>query len=249
MKRIIPYILIFCVPLLTSVHGSAQCEPDTSCTDNNNAGAYCPGNLPAAVVGEPYEAVLTVIPPSEFELEGVRLTVDYIEIDSVVNFPPGITYSANAERFYGGTAYCVLISGTPTQTGEFSLKLYATPYIKYPLLGTLKGPQAIDNTSVVLTVNNVTGIDLPDTKQFEVFQNVPNPFSRSTRIGFYSPVSDNVDLKIYNILGELVHEESRMVTSGEHFFRFDGSELLAGAYLYLVKSSSSRVTRKLVKTR
>ena len=249
MKPFISWILFFCVLLLTGVHVSAQCEPDTTCLDVNETVAFCPKDLPEAVSGEPYEAVLTVVPPSGFELEGVRLDVAYLEIDSVTNFPPGITYAANAEKFYADTAYCVLISGTPTQTGEFTLELYVTPYIRNPLLGIIKGPQAVDNTSIVLTVNSVTGIDLHDTKQFEVFQNVPNPFSQSTRIGFYSPVRDNINLKIYNITGELIHEESRRVTPGEHFFRFDGSELLPGSYLYLVTSGSSYLSRKLIKTR
>ena len=248
MKPFITWIF-FCVPLLAIINVSAQCEPDTSCIDENKTVTYCPENLPDAIIGEPYETVLTVIPPSEFEVEGVRLNVAYLEIDSVTNFPAGITYAANAERFYADTAYCVLISGTPTQTGEFTLRLYATPYIKYPLLGILKGPQAIDNTSIVLTVKNATGIDLSEMKQLEVFQNAPNPFSQSTRIGFYSPVRDNINLKIYNITGELIHEESRRVTPGEHFFRFDGSELLPGSYLYLVTSGSSYLSRKLIKTR
>ncbi len=234
---------------MTGTQVSAQCEPDTSCTDINNAGAFCPETLPDVILGEPYETVLTVIPPSEFEFQGSLLKIAYIEIDSVLNFPPGITYSANAEKFYADTAYCVLISGTPTQTGIFSLELYVTPYIKHPLLGILKGPQAIDNTSVVLTVKDVTSTEFSDTKQFQVLQNVPNPFSQSTKIGFYTPVTDNINLKIYSIFGELVHEESRPANPGEHFFRFDGSELPAGTYLYRVKSGSSYVTRKLVKTR
>lgn len=249
MKSFISYILFFCLSLLTGTQVSAQCEPDESCVDPSNTGTFCPENLPDVILGQPYEAVLTVIPPSEFEFEGTRLDIVYIEIDSVLNFPPGITYSVFAEKFYTDSAYCVLISGTPTQAGDFALELYVTPYIRYPLFGVLKGPQAIDNTSVVLNVKDVTSTDLPDTKQFQVLQNVPNPFSKSTRIGFYTPVSDNVNLKVFNTLGGLIHEESRQVAPGEHFFRFDGSELMAGSYLYLVTSSSSYLTRKLIKSR
>ena len=249
MKPFIPYILFFLLPLLTGIQVSAQCEPDANCVDPNNTGTFCPKNLPDVILGEPYEAVLTVIPPSEFVFEGVRLDIVYIVIDSVLNFPPGVTYSVSAEKFYTDSSYCVLISGTPEQAGEFTLKLYVTPYIRYPLFGILKGPQAVDNTSVVLTVKEVTGTDLPDARPFQVLQNAPNPFSQSTRIGFYTPVSDNVNLRIYSILGELIHEESRIVAPGEHFFQFDGSGLLAGSYLYRVTSGSSYTTRKLVKTR
>ena len=249
MKPFIRWILFFCVPLFTGIHVSAQCEPDTTCLDVNETVAFCPKIMPEAIIGEPYEAVLTVVPPSEFQLGETRLQVAYLEIDSVSNFPPGISYAVNADRFYPDTAYCVLMSGTPTQTGDFTLELYVTPYINYPLLGTLKGPQAVDNTSITIKVKGVTGVDLSEARHLEVFQNVPNPFSQSTRIGFYSPVRNKIDLEIYNILGELIHKESSVVNPGEHFFRFDGSELLPGSYLYLVRSDNSYLTRKLIKTR
>jgi hypothetical protein len=249
MKKFIHYILFYCFSLLSAVQVSAQCEPDTSCVDVNNAGAFCPEVLPDMILNEPYEAVITIIPPSEYELEGTLLTIPYIEIDSVLNFPPGITYSINAKRFYADSAYCVLISGTPTQTGVFALQLYITPYISLPPLGNIKGPQTIDKTSVVLTVQDVTSTELPHTNQFEVLQNAPNPFSQSTRIGFYTPIPDNINLKVYSYLGELIYEESRQVVPGEHYFRFDGRGLLAGSYLYLVTSGTSHQTRKLVKTR
>ena len=210
---------------MTGIQVYAQCEPDTSCTDFNDTGVFCPKILPDVILNEPYQAVLTVIPPSKYDI----FEIAYMEIDSVVNFPSGITYTVNANRYYADSAYCVLISGTATQTGIFTLKLYVTPYIRLPLLGIIKGTQTIDNTSVVLTVQDVTSTEFPNTKQFEVLQNAPNPFSQSTRIGFYTPVIDNINLKIYSIMGELIYEESRLVVPGENFFRFDGSELLAGS--------------------
>lgn len=249
MKEFIYYILFLSLPLLAGIQASAQCDPDTTCTDTNNEGAFCPDTLPNMNVGDPYEVVLTVIPPSGFEFEGNQLSIAYIEIDSVLNFPPGITYSPSAGRFYADTAYCVLISGTPTQTGTFPLNLYVTPYIEVPLFGIIKGPQTIDSTSVVLTVDNVTSSEFPIAEQFEVFQNVPNPFSQSTRIGFHTPTRDNIKLRVYSIIGELIYEESRQVLPGEHFFNFDGSGLLAGSYLYLVTSSSSHQAKKLIKSR
>jgi hypothetical protein len=250
MKKNLHIILFYCLPLLTGIQVSAQCEPDTSCIDSTNTGAFCPRILPDIYFNEPYETVLTVVPPSQFEYEGNLIEIAYIVIDSVLNFPPGITYTSNAERLLADSAYCVLISGTPTQSGVFNLHLYITPYIRLPIFGIIKGPQTIEKTSVVLTVQDApTSIDLPSAKNFEVLQNAPNPFSQSTRIGFYTPVSDHINLKVYSYLGELIYEESAMVFPGEHFFRFDGSGLLAGSYLYLVTSSSSHQTRKLIKTR
>lgn len=241
-------MLFFCLALLTGKQVSAQCDPDSTCIDINNAGAFCPDTLPDMVLGEPYEIVLTVIPPSEFEYQGNMLSIAYIEIDSVKNFPPGITYAANAARFYSDSAYCVLISGTPTETGTFTLDLHVTPYIEIPLLGIIPGPPTVDNT-VDLTVQNVTSTDIPESRQFEVLQNVPNPFSQNTRIGFYTPSRDRISLKIYSIVGELMYEESREADPGEHFFNFNGSGLVSGTYLYRVTSGSSHQTKKLIKTR
>ena len=249
MKQYLHYILFLCIPILTGIQVYSQCEPDTGCISINNTGAFCPEILPDLILDQPYEEVLTIIPPSEYEYEGNILNIVYIEIDSVLNFPPGITYDTNAGRLYADSAYCVLISGIPTQTGVFNLELFVTPYIQIPLFGIIKGPQTIDKTSVVLTVQNVTSTELAETRQFEVLQNVPNPFSQSTRIGFYSPINDNINLKIYSILGELIYEESRLVVPGEHFFHFDGSGLMAGTYLYLVTSSVSHQTRKFIKNR
>ena len=249
MKKFIHYILLFCLPLLTAVQVSAQCEPDTTCVGVNNAGAFCPDVLPDMILNEPYETVITIVPPSKFDFEGTLLNIPYIEIDFVKNFPPGTTYSISADRFYADSAYCVLISGTPTQAGVFALELFITPYINVPPFGNIKGPQTIDKTSVVLTVQEATSAELPHTNQFQVLQNAPNPFSESTRIGFYSPVTDDINLKVYSYTGELIWEESHHVVPGEHYFRFDGSELLAGSYLYLVTSSSAHQTRKLIKTR
>ncbi len=249
MKQVIYNILFFCLPLLTGWQVSAQCEPDPDCTGINNTGGFCPQILPDIYIGQPYETVLTIIPPSEYEFEGNRLEIVYIEIDSVLNFPPGITYTTNAGRFYADSAYCILISGVPEQAGTFPLKLHITPYINIPLFGIIKGPQVIDNTSVVLTVQDANSAEYSNLEQFSVLENMPNPFSQSTRIGFYTPVSDNITLKIYNVVGQLIYEESRRADPGEHFFRFDGSGLLAGSYIYLVKSGSSYQARKLIKIR
>jgi hypothetical protein len=113
----------------------AQCTPDTAnCKDTGNPGEFCPRSLPGATVNQAYEAVITVIPPGSFTLPAPygTIEIEYIVVDSVKNMPEGITYQASAEKFYSDSAYCILISGTPTTAGEYPLELYVSPFYFLP---------------------------------------------------------------------------------------------------------------------
>ena len=229
----------------------AQCEPDTAnCKDTGNQGEFCPRTLPDATVNVPYEAVITVIPPSSFTLPPPYglIEIEYIVIDSVKNIPEGITYQANADKFYADSAYCILISGTPTTEGEYALSLYVSPFINY-LETLIKGPQVVDDTSVVMAVHGASSLDPHSVKEFRVLNTVPNPFSEVTKMGFYTPFDDRIELKVFNILGELMHREVEGYPPGEHHFRFDGRELLPGTYFFRVSNRSGYHTGKFIKTR
>lgn len=249
MERLIQLSAVLCISIFTGLQVAAQCSPDTTCKDNDNNGEFCPKNLPDASLNEAYEAVITVIPPSSFDYQGNVLEIVYIEVDSVLNLPPGISYTANADKFYADTAYCILLSGTPLEKGDFTLAIYVTPTITSQLTGVIKGPQVVNDTSVVLSVLDPSGLEPFSTNEFQVFQNFPNPFHDVTRIGFYTPVNDLVELKIYNILGELIHQETSLTSPGKHYFRFDGNNLFPGPYFYQVRNSSSFYTGKFIKAK
>ena len=82
----------------------------------------------------------------------------------------------------------------------------------------IAGPQIVDDTSVVMTVHETSGIDPYPMHEFRVLPNVPNPFSDVTRLGFYTPFDDRIELKVYNILGKLMHEEMQGSPPGEYLF-------------------------------
>jgi len=249
MQRSMRLLAFLFILFFTGLQVTAQCEPDINCKDEENDGEFCPRVLTDARLNEAYESVITVIPPSIYDYQGNILEIVFIEIDSVLNLPPGIDYSANADKFYPGNSYCILLSGTPEEKGDFPLSIYVTPTISHPLTGVIKGPQVVDDTSVVMSVLSPSGIEIFNSNEFRVFQNVPNPFSEVTKIEFYTPVNDMVELKVYNILGELVHRETRVTSQGRHYFRFNGNNLLPGPYLYKVRNSSSYYTSKFIKTK
>lgn len=249
MKKTIYSLLILGISIIAGIEISAQCVPDTAgCQDIGNPGEFCPKILPQAIVNQEYNAIITVIAPGMAVVNQTTIKIEYIIVDSVLNLPPGMEYSANAAQFYPDSAYCISVTGTPTTAGDYPLAIYVTPYI-FLVNAIYPGPQVVDDTSVVVTVQGASGLDPFAISEFQVLQNIPNPFSEVTRIGFYTPFDDKIELKVYSILGELMHEEIQGYPPGEYYFRFDGGGLLPGTYFYRITNSSEHFTGKFIKSR
>ncbi len=250
MKNLSRLLAIFTIALLPSIYLSAQCEPDTAnCKDIGDPGQICPRFLPDAVVNETYDEVITVIAPDTATVGDIQIGLAYIVIDSVKNLPPGINYYANAEIFYPDSAYCIQITGTPTTAGDYNLAIYVSAFIYVSQDLIVKGGQFVDDTSVVVTVHETSGLNPYQTHEFQLIPNAPNPFSDVSRFGFYTPFDDYVTLHVYSILGELMHEETQRASPGEQYFDFNGSPLLPGTYFYRVTNSSRFYSGKFIKTK
>ena len=70
-------------------------------------------------------------------------------------------------------------------------------------------------------------------KSFTLEQNYPNPFNPSTVISYQLPVSSDVTLKVYDVLGNevatLVNEEK---SAGSYEVEFSADGLTSGIYFY-----------------
>ena len=65
--------------------------------------------------------------------------------------------------------------------------------------------------------------ELLKTTSFNLEQNYPNPFNPSTTITYSLPFESNVNIVVYNLIGEVVRElENSTQLSGEYSLRFDG---------------------------
>jgi hypothetical protein len=74
---------------------------------------------------------------------------------------------------------------------------------------------------------------------YQLFQNYPNPFNPVTTIKFSLPQPGNVNLKIFNQLGEEVLQlVNGHYESGYHEVQFNGSNLASGVYFYRLESGS-----------
>ena len=80
-----------------------------------------------------------------------------------------------------------------------------------------------------------------------LFPNYPNPFNPSTTIEFDLPKTGNVNLKIFNILGEeVVTLLSASLLSGSHSVEWNASNFASGVYLYRLQAGDYVETRKMI---
>ena len=84
-------------------------------------------------------------------------------------------------------------------------------------------------------------------KEIVLYQNYPNPFNPKTVISYQLPVTGNVTLKVYDVLGNevtiLVNEEKQL---GVYEVGFDGTDLPSGIYFYKLIAGSFVETKKMI---
>jgi hypothetical protein len=105
-------------------------------------------------------------------------------------------------------------------------------------------------TSVPLNGRTPNNASLPT--DFNLSQNVPNPFNPSTDISFALPSDSKVSLTIYNVLGQqvktLVDEHMR---AGYQTISWDGTDntgrtVASGVYFYKLRANDFSATKKML---
>lgn len=74
----------------------------------------------------------------------------------------------------------------------------------------------------------------------------PNPFNPTVNIGIVMPKNDDVNIRIYNMLGQKVAElYSGHLNMGYQTFSFDGSNLTSGLYMVQVSTGATTYTHQI----
>jgi len=82
---------------------------------------------------------------------------------------------------------------------------------------------------------------------FELSQNYPNPFNPSTTISFSLPKTSEVQLNIYNVLGQHVAQlVNEVKNAGTYQVNWDASNLSSGIYIYRLQAGSKILTNRMI---
>lgn len=242
------FIFIAAIIFLGPNYSFSQCIPDTTCEDIGEPGQICPDSLPDGVLGVNFEHVVTILPPKTTIINNVPFSIVKILLDTITNLPPGLTYQSSAKEMYPDTAYCAIIQGTPTETGTYALTIKVIPFINYLGFPTA-GDTVVNDTSLSITIHATSNVESTNYSRFYGFQNRPNPFSDYTRIVCFCDKSCIVELKIFNLVGQVIHKEELYASKGKNLFKFDGSDLKSGTYLYTISNARGKYSGKLIKVR
>ncbi len=183
------------------------------------------------------------------------------------------TTSAYASDFlayeYGQNAVVVLGSSGSVDNLKYHLTYNALEDCWIPLTltaeeGYRSNIMAGGKTALMLTVNgyllafdpNKTASAIDDEnknmtqtpERYQLFQNYPNPFNLITIINYKLLMMNDVELSIYNLLGQKVATlVDKRQNAGSYRVEWDATGFASGVYLYRIKTGDGYVeTKKLI---
>ena len=141
---------------------------------------------------------------------------------------------------------------TPTQSGQYTIS--SVIHWDQDKNGNINDPadDDVSNDTLSVKVNvYVESTSLDEQRllieDFHLFQNRPNPFNPNTTISWHLPVSSQVELNVYNILGEKVATlVSEKKVAGYHLIEWDASNFAGGIYYYQIKAGEFRDVKKML---
>jgi hypothetical protein len=237
---------------ITTFAVSAQCTTDISCIPSGNAYGVCPDSatgLKHGSINVPYTETISIKIPETTDAFGINGgTVKNIKIDSVVGLEPNLTYQCSAANctFPGNSTGCVLITGTPTQVWDKPIVVKVTAEVSISVI-TQKVKRDITGYRCVVT--GPTGIEALGTTKFEVGQNTPNPVTGKSEIPFSVANNEQVDFKVYNMLGAVVFSATYKAERGHNIITIEANSFAPGVYVYSVGNATQTITKRMIVSR
>ncbi|MBE0570367.1 MAG: T9SS type A sorting domain-containing protein [Ignavibacteriaceae bacterium] len=121
---------------------------------------------------------------------------------------------------------------------------------KIYITGGHEGPPVVFLSSCEEYVPDLSVVEeesdlLPE--KIELLQNYPNPFNPSTKISWQLPVSSDVTLKVFDVLGnEIATLVNEYKPVGRNKIELNAASLPSGAYFYQLKTEEFIQTKKMI---
>ena len=178
-------------------------------------------------------------------------------------YPDFIQPTANAKVLFkdgtGNNAFGIKNSGTGFNTmflafdagalqfrGDTSLHNSSYTQVTDPKYQWIVDVKSLSN-SFFDAVTGVEGANTQSPQSFSLSQNYPNPFNPATVIEYTLGERTNIQLTIYNVLGQKVASlVNEVKDAGSHSAQFNGQHLASGLYFYEMRAGSFVSSKKML---
>jgi hypothetical protein len=184
---------------------------------------------------------------SQAEIYGAQVTVKY-DAQTLTPGTPQCAGRSVASRAANGELTMLICStdGNPLVLDNIAVPFEVTGAVKGLAFGEviLAGyngqPIAADIEAITLRSDLVP-------QEFALGQNYPNPFNPETQIAFNLPQNSEVELSIYNVLGQkiatLINTE---MAAGQHVMTWSADTMPTGVYFYTINAGEYTATKRMV---
>ena len=176
-------------------------------------------------------------------IEILKLGFEDAKIDSITNIDSAsvkVQNNLNSKNIAPWESDSIYVTLNPKSDGTY----YDTLKVFHNLANV------VNPKKITIEIRKITFTDVHDKKvstEFNLDQNYPNPFNPTTNIKFSIPESQNVTLKVYDLLGRevavLVNEKK---TEGTYSIELNASKLSSGVYFYQLNAGNLSMTKKLL---
>ena len=237
------------------IGADAQCTPDPQYT---LAGIYPDSSvgMPAALVGQAYNEVITIITPVDTNVifSGLPINVDIIDIalDSVNGLPANFAYDCAAPNcvFLGGSTTCAVlystINPTSADVGLYQIFMYTTTIADAGVFGPQPQSDIIDQYYIDIIDNTTSTMNQFDNFTFELKDIYPNPVNDQSKIQFITGEPKDVVFSVFNYLGEKMDEQIIAANRGVNDIFINANNYPNGIYLYSINNGEKIISKRMV---
>lgn len=105
----------------------------------------------------------------------------------------------------------------------------------------------IDSLTLSTSITEIKEQDTYHPQKYKLLQNYPNPFNPVTTINYELPITNYVELNIYDLLGQkVVSLVSEVQEAGSHHVQWDASDMTSGVYYYQIRAVKFVETKKML---
>jgi predicted acyl esterase len=126
------------------------------------------------------------------------------------------------------------------KNGDHTVYFNSNSYIELPIINTSAAPNMSVFAEEESIINN-------EPHKFSLSQNYPNPFNPSTMIEYTIAKNEQVQLKVFDLLGrEVATLVNNMQVPGSYNVNFNAQNLSSGIYFYRISTASFTDVKRMV---